>query len=196
MSIDNSLNLITVLPIVSAVIVYAARMSEVGANRGTIPGKVVERGTLRWFVGIGSFMVVGGLAEFFWRGPTVHWPLFAAGWACALASFGVRRAAISALGKFWSLHVEIREEHRFVRSGPFRWMRHPTYFSMVLELASAALLLNAPITAAVCLVFFVPALRQRLKLEERALVEKFGSAYAQYQRSTPALFPYKWPSHL
>jgi len=48
----------------------------------------------------------------------------------------------------------------------------------------------------VCLVFFVPALRQRLKLEERALVEKFGSAYAQYQRSTPALFPYKWPSHL
>ncbi|NDJ15643.1 MAG: hypothetical protein EBY17_31475, partial [Acidobacteriia bacterium] len=44
------------------------------------------------------------------------------------------------------LHVEIRETHQFVRTGPFRWMRHPTYFSMILELLSAAFILQAPAT--------------------------------------------------
>jgi protein-S-isoprenylcysteine O-methyltransferase Ste14 len=34
----------------------------------------------------------------------------------------------------------------------------------------------------------------RLKLEETALVEKFGPAYQDYQRQTPAIFPYKWPA--
>lgn len=37
----------------------------------------------------------------------------------AVASFALRRAAIRALGRFWSLHVEMREGHEFVTTGPF-----------------------------------------------------------------------------
>ena len=115
------------------------------------------------------------------------------GWTCGLASFGIRRSAIAALGKFWSLHVEIRETHEFVRSGPFRWMRHPTYFSMMLELLALALILQAGWTALLVAVLFVPALLARVRLEEAALVEKFGEAYRAYQRSTPAVIPWKGP---
>jgi protein-S-isoprenylcysteine O-methyltransferase Ste14 len=39
---------------------------------------------------------------------------------------------------------------------------------------------------------FVPALLLRLKLEEAALLEKFGASYRQYQRETPAIFPIRW----
>jgi len=72
-------------------------------------------------------------------------------------------------------------------------MRHPTYFSMILELSAAALILQAPATFAVVALLFVPALAERVRLEEAALVEKFGEAYRVYQRSTPAVIPWKGP---
>jgi protein-S-isoprenylcysteine O-methyltransferase len=173
--------------------IYAARMVELRTKRDTIPGPVRETRTLKWFVAVGTLMLVGGLAEFFLRRPAWNLGMFAAGWVCGLGSFAIRRSAIAALGKFWSLHVEIRETHEFVRGGPFRWMRHPTYFSMTLELLALALILQAGWTALVVAALFVPALRARVRLEEAALVEKFGDAYRAYQRSTPAVIPWKGP---
>ncbi|MFA6544240.1 MAG: isoprenylcysteine carboxylmethyltransferase family protein, partial [Limisphaerales bacterium] len=83
--------------------------------------------------------------------------------------------------------------HQFVRSGPFRWMRHPTYFSMILELLSAAFILQAPATLMIVMLFFVLAMVERVRLEETALVEKFGDDYRAYQQSTPAVIPWKGP---
>ena len=181
------------LPIASVLLIYLARMVEVGTKRETVPGPVRERLTLRLFMLAGTLMVVGSIVEFFVRQLTLNEGTFAAGWICAVASLMVRRRAIAALGKFWSLHVEIRENHAFVQSGPFRWVRHPTYFSMMLELLGLGLIMNATYTGMVVAVIFVPTLALRLKLEEAALVAKFGEAYRTYQRRTPALFPYKWP---
>lgn len=173
--------------------IYLARMVELRTKRDTIPGQVRETRTLTWFVLTGTLMLVGALAEGFWRQPEWNWLTFGLGWACGLTSFAIRRRAIAALGKFWSLHVEIRDTHEFVRSGPFRWMRHPTYFSMILELLAAALILQAPLTLGVVLLLFVPAVIERVRLEETALLEKFGAAYHAYQQSTPAVIPWKGP---
>jgi len=178
---------------VSVLGIYLARMAELRTKRDTLPGPVRETRTLKWFIAAGSLMLVGGMGEFILRKPGWNPATFALGWVCGLASFGIRRSAIAALGKFWSLHVEIREAHEFVRSGPFRWMRHPTYFSMILELLAAAFLLQAAATLAVAALLFVPALVERVRLEEAALVEKFGDAYRAYQRSTPAVIPWKGP---
>lgn len=182
------------LAVCSVLGIYLARMVELRAKRETIPGQVRETRTLTQFVVIGTLMLVGAMGEFLWRKPEWNTTTFALGWACGLASFGIRRSAIAALGKFWSLHVEIRDSHEFVRSGPFRWMRHPTYFSMILELLSAAFLLQAPIALTVVTLLFVPALVERVRLEETALVEKFGEAYRAYQQSTPAVIPWKGPT--
>ncbi|MFM8470389.1 MAG: methyltransferase family protein [Limisphaerales bacterium] len=173
--------------------IYFARMAELRTKRDTIPGPVRETRTLKRFVVVGSLMLVGGIGEFWLRQPGWNGATFTLGWACGLGSFAIRRSAIAARGKFWSLHVEIRDAHEFVRSGPFRWMRHPTYFSMILELLAAALLLQAPVTLALVLLLFVPALIDRVRLEETALVEKFGDAYRAYQRSTPAVLPWIGP---
>ena len=180
------------LPVLSAIVIALARLFEVGTKRKTIAGPVREHWSLRLFVLVGMIMLVGSIAEFVVRAQRLSWGFFAAGWACALLSFYIRRKAIAALGKFWSLHVEIRDSHEFVQSGPFRFMRHPTYFSMVLELLSVGLLLKAFFMLAIIPFLFVPALLFRLKLEEAALIEKFGDAYRAYQRRVPALFPYRW----
>ncbi len=181
------------VPIASVVLIYLARMVELKTKRKTIPGPVKENLTLRLFMLAGTLMLVGSITELLVRGPKWNWPTCLAGWVCAVLSFALRRRAIAALGKFWSLHVEIRESHEFVRSGPFRWMRHPTYFSMMLELLALGLIMNAFVTLLIVALIFVPALLMRLRLEETALVEKFGETYKSYQLSTPALFPYKWP---
>jgi protein-S-isoprenylcysteine O-methyltransferase Ste14 len=142
----------------------------------------------------GTVMLAGSIGEFLWRGETLRWPTFIAGWICAVLSLGLRRWAIAALGQYWSLHVEIRKDHRFVQSGPFRWMRHPTYCSMVMELLALGLILNAIYVIPVVAAIFIPTMRVRLRLEEDALIEKFGDAYLAYRRRTPALFPYKYPN--
>jgi len=186
-------SLIDYLPIISAVGIFVARVSEVGTKRDTIAGPVRENVTFLLFFFIGIFMLAGSILEYICRGWNISWPMFALGWVSAICSFAIRRRTIAALGKFWSLHVEIREEHQLVRSGPFRWMRHPVYFSMILELLAWGLLLNALVMLLIFPFLFVPALLMRVRLEEAALVEKFGEAYRQFQAETPAIFPYKLP---
>ncbi len=181
------------LPLIAVLAIYAARMVELATPRGVIRGPVSERWSLRIFWLVGSMIFIGSIAEYFIRGRGLDWPWFAAGAACALGSFALRRRAIAALGRFWSLHVEIRDEHEFVQDGPFRWMRHPTYLSMLLELLAGALILRATFTLCLVPLLYFPALAFRLKIEEAALIAKFGDAYRLYIRTTPALLPRLWP---
>jgi protein-S-isoprenylcysteine O-methyltransferase Ste14 len=178
-----------ILPLATVVLVYLARMSEVFTKRDVIPGKRFESVTFRLFMLCGILIVAGGIAEFLLRHSVLWWPTFVAGVLCSIASFAIRRSAIRALGKFWSLHVEMREGHEFVKTGPFVHARHPVYFSMILEVLGIGLIVNAWITLAVVLAIFVPTLIARVRIEERALLEKFGDAYAKYMQGTPAIVP-------
>ncbi len=183
------------VPIASVALIFLARMVELGTKRpNTVAGPVMENTTFRLFMLSGIVMMAGGIAEHLHKQQPVGVILFAAGWCCAVASFLIRWQAIKALGRFWSLHIEIRSNHEMVQDGPFRWMRHPTYFSMILELLSVGLILSAFYTLSLIGLLFVPALYFRIKWEEKALVEKFGDNYRAYQKSTPAVFPYKIPS--
>ena len=177
------------LPPVSALLIYLARVMELRTRRQTIAGAIRENLTLRLFITLGTVMLLGSFAEYYFLRKTVSWPFFGLGWAVALFSFYVRRQAIAALGRFWSLHVEIRESHELVRGGPFRWVRHPAYSSMILEILSIALLMRSWWTALVVYAAFLPTLIARISIEEKALIEKFGESYLEFKRTTPALFP-------
>lgn len=183
------------VPILSVVIIFLARILELGTKRNTDSGVIRERLTLTLFILAGVVMLACGIAELTICKRQVTAGLFVAGWVCGLLSFYVRRQAIGALGRFWSLHVEIRNHHQLIKTGPFRWMRHPTYFSMILELLSGCLILNARYALVATAVFFLPTLWWRLRLEETALIEKFGDDYRAYQQSTPAIIPYRWPTN-
>jgi len=182
-----------IAPIVSALLIYWARMAELRTPRDIVKGTIRESTTLRLFVAVGSLMLLGSIAEQLWRRPAFNPALFAAGWLVALASFALRRRAIRELGKMWSLHVEIRDQHQLVSSGPYRWVRHPAYTSMILELLALGLLLQSRFTSAAAFALFIPTLIARIRIEEAALREQIAG-YADYQRKTPALLPYKLPA--
>jgi protein-S-isoprenylcysteine O-methyltransferase Ste14 len=177
------------LPIFAALAVFGERMREVFARRETVKGRKQESLTFNLFMFCGVFMVVGGITEYLVRGLSLWWPIFIPGVLISISSFALRRAAIRALGRFWSLHVEMREGHEFVTSGPFAYARHPVYFSMILELTGLGLLLGSWITFGIVILIFIPTLVARVKIEEQALVEKFGDAYRHYMQATPAILP-------
>jgi protein-S-isoprenylcysteine O-methyltransferase Ste14 len=182
-----------VLPILSVVALASARLLEIYAKReGIIRGPVKENLTFRLFMLAGLLVALGSIAEYLLLRAWFSWVLFGVGWVLGILSFWIRNAAISALGKFWSLHVEIRDNHEFVRNGPFRVVRHPVYFSMILELLAFAFVCSAWIVALIIPFIYVPVLLMRVRMEEEAMIDKFGETYREYRRTTPAIFPRLW----
>ena len=177
-------------PILTTAVIYGARMHELGTKRPIVAGAREETVTLKLFVLCGALMVAGGTAEYFLRDLRLSWLAFGAGVAISIGAFAIRRRVIRELGRFWSLHVEMRDGHEFIRSGPFARVRHPAYLSMILEHVGIALVLGAWIAFAVTMLIFIPTLRARLRREEVALVRQFGAAYEEYRATTPAILPF------
>lgn len=181
------------LPPLAGLAIFLLRVKELGTKRKRVDGPVQEKLTFFLFLLAGTLLLAGSMLEYWYRGEHLRWGTFIPGIICATLSFVLRHKAIAALGEFWSLHIEIREAHAFVKSGPFRWMRHPTYFSMILEMLGGALVMNAPLALLASLVIFFPTLYYRVTMEEIALIGKFGDGYQVYRKQTPAIFPYKIP---
>ncbi len=78
---------------------------------------------------------------------------------------------IATLGVFWNTRIVILPGARVVRSGPYRWVRHPNYLLLVLEFLALPLLFRAWFTLAFFSAANLLVLRQRIRLEERALRE-------------------------
>jgi methyltransferase len=86
------------------------------------------------------------------------------GWAKALKFWVIRT-----LGSRWSFRVMVIPGLPLIRSGPYRWVRHPNYLAVLGEIAAIAVALSTPIGGIVSLVGFGWLLRKRIQVEERAL---------------------------
>ena len=165
------------------------RLLETFKRRDTVAGRLQMRWSFYAFFILHTVILVGSLVEYL----LVRRPLSPVWTGLGLALFGasliVRNVAIRTLGRFWSLHVEIRSEHQLVREGIYNVVRHPAYAAITLEVLSIPPTVNAWWTLLFAAATYVPLLVVRLRHEERALVEKFGDAYRVYQREVGALVP-------
>jgi len=75
-----------------------------------------------------------------------------------------------------------------VRTGPYRWVRHPIY-SGVYGLSLGTLLAAGEVRALLGMALLGFAFWRKIRLEERHLGTIFGAAYDEYRRSTGAVFP-------
>ena len=102
----------------------------------------------------------------------------------------VRWVAITHLGRFFTVNVAIAEDHKLITTGPYRYVRHPSYTGLSLIFLGFGLcMLNILSLAAVFLPISV-AFIWRMHVEEAALREVFGESYHTYATRTRRIIPF------
>lgn len=105
------------------------------------------------------------------------------------AALGLFYRSHAELGRNWSISLQIRDQHRLITNGIYRFIRHPMYSSFfLLAIAQLALLPNW-IAGASGLVGVGLLYGFRVWSEEAMMVERFGTAYKDYMAHTGRLFP-------
>lgn len=116
-----------------------------------------------WFVLMAVEALVGP-----WAGThAVTWALLG-GYGLAEA---LRLWTMVELGERWTTRVIVIDGAEPVRGGPYRWLDHPIYLAVSIELVALPLAFGLPVTAVLVGVANLWALRHRIRVEEQALAK-------------------------
>jgi methyltransferase len=85
------------------------------------------------------------------RGPTLEpwWPAWLGGF---LLTEALRYWAIASLGKRWNTKIVVLDSEPLIRRGPYRFLAHPNYLAVALELVCVPMIFGAWLTALICTV--------------------------------------------
>lgn len=93
------------------------------------------------------------------------------------------------LGRNWSGTVTVKQDHELVRSGPYRYVRHPIYTGLLLAFAGCAVV-RGEWRGVVAVVLIGASFWIKLRHEERWMIETFGEEYLRYRSEVAALIPF------
>ena len=93
------------------------------------------------------------------------------------------------LGRNWSVSLEIRDDHRLVTDGLYRYVRHPMYSSFWLWAIAQALLLPNWVAGLSGLVGVGILFLARVGAEEHMMEKHFGEQYRSYAAKTGRVIP-------
>jgi protein-S-isoprenylcysteine O-methyltransferase Ste14 len=94
-----------------------------------------------------------------------------------------------ALGRNWSISLDVREDHQLVTDGIYRKVRHPMYTAFWLWAVAQALLLPNWVAGFSGIVGFGILFFGRVAREEQMMLETFGDRYREYMARTHRVIP-------
>jgi protein-S-isoprenylcysteine O-methyltransferase Ste14 len=102
--------------------------------------------------------------------------------------FAMTYWARAVLGGNWSANVTIKEDHELIRTGPYRFVRHPIYTGLLLAGIGTTLVLNQYRGFFAVVLLWISFTVKRLK-EEQFMRRQFGAQYMEYAHATGAILP-------
>ena len=160
------------------------------------PVKRSERGAAEWvllaisFTGLGILPVLYVASGF---PKAASYPFHALqGWlgaALAAGALWLFHLTHRALGRNWSVSLDIRATHTLVTNGVYARVRHPMYSAFWLWALAQALLLPNWVAGLSGLVGFGTLYGFRVGREEKLMLDSFGDEYRGYMRRTARLLP-------
>ena len=111
------------------------------------------------------------------------------GIALIVCGLVVRWSAIFSLKRQFTVDVAITKDHRIVREGVYRFIRHPAYAGSLLSFLGLGLFFSNYLSILVMFIPICSAFLYRIHVEENALIAAFGGEYLDYCRSTKRLLP-------
>jgi methyltransferase len=167
----NAFLLVAAVLLVAAQRLFELRLARRNERLARARGAVEwGRGHYPLIVGLHSLWLVSTLVEGLLRGPVfpVYWP---AALALFLLVQPLRYWAILSLGESWNTKILVVPGAKPVRSGPYRYLNHPNYVVVVVEILTFPLIFGAWLTALVFTLLNAAVLRVRIMEENRALRE-------------------------
>lgn len=83
----------------------------------------------------------------------------------------LRVMAIFTLGKYWSTQIMVRPGGKRITKGIFKWLKHPSYIGVIIEIAALPLFAGFYLVAFVFSVLNLVILFSRLKKEEEVFIK-------------------------
>jgi protein-S-isoprenylcysteine O-methyltransferase Ste14 len=107
-----------------------------------------------------------------------------------IGGISFRLFAIKTLGNFYSHRVRIIDEHQVISNGPYSLVRHPAYTGMFLAHCGILLLFFNWYCFTALFGLLLPAIIQRVKVEEYHLLQLPG--YSDYAEDRCRFIPFIW----
>jgi protein-S-isoprenylcysteine O-methyltransferase Ste14 len=131
--------------------------------------------------------VLGRHGGLLWPGGRL-WPVVA-GLTLIVACVAVRAWSIVTLGHLFQYSIRIQSGHTVVTSGPYRFVRHPSYTGLALGVAGYALACGDVWSLLAAAVLTGLGLAVRIRVEERQLRESLGADYDEFAAHRKRLIP-------
>ena len=150
----------------------------------------VNKPRFLWIVLVHTVILVAAAAEVVFLHRPFLLGLAAAMFFLFLASNGLRLWVIFALGVRWNVQVMDSTNLGVVTTGPFRFIRHPNYLAIFVEMFALPLIHTAWITALIGPIAYAVVIGQRIVVEEQVLFAnpEYRAAMESKPRFLPGLF--------
>lgn len=110
----------------------------------------------------------------------------------ALIGLGIllRLLAIYSLGQFFTVDVTVRPNHRLKKDGLYKYLRHPSYAASLLSFVGMGITFNNWLSFLVLVGAVLVVFINRIRVEEKVLIDHFGADYIAYKEVTNGLIPF------
>jgi protein-S-isoprenylcysteine O-methyltransferase Ste14 len=148
--------------------------------------------------GTRSILVIGWTAAFLGASliaasfPDPRHSLAGVGLAMMWAGLAVRIWSVVTLGASFRTTVEVDAGQRLVDTGPYRFVRHPSYTGILLLAIGYGLVLSNWLSLVILLIVPLATTIRRITVEEAAMAEVLGDPYQAYKKRTKRLLPGLW----
>src|SRR2546421_2281066 len=93
------------------------------------------------------------------------------------------------LGRYWSGIITLKEGHKLIRTGPYRFVRHPLYSGFLAAVFGTSLVAGTGDALIGFAIIFVAYL-VKMSREETVLTNEFGDDYRTFKRERSAIIPF------
>jgi protein-S-isoprenylcysteine O-methyltransferase Ste14 len=113
----------------------------------------------------------------------------ACGLAVMWAGLALRAWSIHHLGGLFRAIVVIQPDHRLVTTGPYRYLRHPSYTGALVAALGFGIALGHWTSTVILVGGWAIGIAYRIRVEETVLRGAFGAAYEEYCARTRRVIP-------
>ncbi len=162
----------------------------VSRQRARPDAVVPEAGLFAAMAALHAALVVLPLAEVWLREVPFEPREGAVAGALLLAATALRIWTLSTIGGAWNVRIVRPEAHAIATTGPYRWIRHPNYLCVVLELFALPLFHGAWGSVVVLGLWNAAVLAVRIRNEEAVLAQipAWRAAFADRARLVPGVW--------